>query len=51
MSEEPASRHYQACRPGTPTTSEDKASEYETQLGPSWVREDTQRLRRELDRL
>jgi hypothetical protein len=51
MSEELASRHCQACRPGTPTIGEVKASECETQLDPSWVREDTRRLRRELDRL
>ena len=49
MSEELASRHCQACKPGTPTISEDKASEYEAQLDPSWVREDTLRLRRELE--
>ena len=47
--EELASRHCQACKPGTPTISEDKASEYEAQLDPSWVREDTMRLRRELE--
>src|SRR4029450_12390797 len=47
--QELASRHCQACKPGTPTISEDKASEYEAQLDPSWVREDTLRLRRELE--
>ena len=36
-------------RPGTPTISEDKASEYEAQLDPSWARENTLRLRRELE--
>ncbi len=49
MSEELASRHCQACTPGTPTIGEDKASGYEAQLDPSWVREDTLRLRRELE--
>jgi hypothetical protein len=47
--QELASRHCQACKPGTPTIGEDKASEYEAQLDPSWVREDTLRLRRELE--
>ena len=47
--QELASRHCQACTPGTPPIGEDRASEYEAQLDPSWVREDTLRLRRELE--
>jgi 4a-hydroxytetrahydrobiopterin dehydratase len=43
--QELASRHCQACKPGTPTIGEDRASEYEAQLDPSWVL----RLRRELE--
>ena len=49
MSEELASRHCQACKPGTPTIGEEQAAEYEAQLDPSWVRDDLQRLRRELE--
>ena len=49
MSEELASRHCQACRPGTPTISADKAAEYDAQLDPSWDRDDLLRLRRELE--
>jgi 4a-hydroxytetrahydrobiopterin dehydratase len=49
MSEELASRHCQACRPGTPTISADKAAEYDAQLDPSWARDDLLRLRRELE--
>ena len=49
MSEELASRHCVACKPGTPTIAEERAVEYEAQLDPSWAREGLVRLRRELD--
>jgi 4a-hydroxytetrahydrobiopterin dehydratase len=47
--QELASRHCQACKPGTPTIAEERAVEHEAQLDPSWVREGTLRLRRELE--
>ena len=49
MSEQLASRHCEACAPGTPTVTEERAAELEAQLDPSWDREGTQRLRRELE--
>jgi 4a-hydroxytetrahydrobiopterin dehydratase len=44
-----ASRHCQACKPGTPTIEEERAVEYEAQLDPSWARDGVLRLRRELE--
>ena len=49
MSEELASRHCEACKPGTPPIDEERAVEHEAQLDPSWAREGTLRLRRELE--
>ena len=49
MSQELASRHCEACVPGTPTVTEERAAELEAQLDPSWARDGTQRLRRELE--
>jgi 4a-hydroxytetrahydrobiopterin dehydratase len=43
-----ASRHCEACVPGTPTVTEERAAELEAQLDPSWDRDGTLRLRREL---
>jgi 4a-hydroxytetrahydrobiopterin dehydratase len=43
-----ASRHSEACVPGTPTVTEERAAELEAQLDPSWDRDGTLRLRREL---
>jgi 4a-hydroxytetrahydrobiopterin dehydratase len=43
-----ASRHCAACEPGTPTVTEERAAELEAQLDPSWDRDGTVRLRREL---
>jgi 4a-hydroxytetrahydrobiopterin dehydratase len=48
MSEELASRHCQACAPGTPPIEEARAAELQAQLDPAWAREGTARLRREL---
>jgi 4a-hydroxytetrahydrobiopterin dehydratase len=48
MSEELASRHCQACGPGTPPVEEARAVELEAQLDPSWARDGTASLRREL---
>ena len=48
MSEELASRHCEACEPGTPTVTEEQAAGYEAQLDPAWARDGTARLRREL---
>jgi 4a-hydroxytetrahydrobiopterin dehydratase len=44
-----ASRHCEACEPGTPTVTEERAAELEAQLDPSWDRDRTVRLRRELE--
>jgi 4a-hydroxytetrahydrobiopterin dehydratase len=49
MSQELASRHCEACVPGTPTVTEEQAAELEAQLDPSWDRDGIQRLRRELE--
>jgi hypothetical protein len=49
MSEELARRTCQACGPGTPPITEDRAVELEAQLDPSWARDGTLRLRRELE--
>ena len=49
MSEQLASRHCVACEPGTPTVTEGRAAELEAQLDPSWDRDGTRRLRRELE--
>ena len=49
MSQQLASRHCEACVPGTPTVTEERAAELEAQLDPSWARDGTQRLRRELE--
>ena len=48
MDQELASRHCEACAPGTPPIDEDRAVELEAQLDPSWARDGTLRLRREL---
>jgi 4a-hydroxytetrahydrobiopterin dehydratase len=48
MSEQLASRHCEACRPGTPPIEEIRAVGLQAQLDPSWAREGTVRLRREL---
>ena len=48
MSEQLASRHCEACEPGTPTVTEERAAELEARLDPSWARDGTLRLRREL---
>jgi 4a-hydroxytetrahydrobiopterin dehydratase len=48
MSEELARRHCEACAPGTPPVSEERAVELEAQLDPAWAREGVLRLRREL---
>jgi 4a-hydroxytetrahydrobiopterin dehydratase len=47
--QELASRHCQACKPGTPTIGEEQAAEYEAQLDPSWSRDGVVALRRELE--
>jgi 4a-hydroxytetrahydrobiopterin dehydratase len=48
MSQHLAGRHCEACKPGTPPIDEERAVEHEAQLDPSWAREGTIRLRREL---
>ena len=35
MSEQLASRHCEACEPGTPTVTEERAAELDAQLDPS----------------
>ena len=47
--QELASRHCEACEPGTPTVTEERAAELEAQLDPSWARDGILRLRRELE--
>jgi 4a-hydroxytetrahydrobiopterin dehydratase len=48
MNEGLASRHCEACRPGTPPIEEGRAVELEAELDPSWARDGVLRLRREL---
>jgi 4a-hydroxytetrahydrobiopterin dehydratase len=46
--QELARRHCVSCAPGTPPIGEDRAVELEAQLDPSWARDGTVVLRREL---